>query len=81
MVLVIEMVIGCALFTIMAVLVNKKNPLSGLHNMPMALQEREAQYQNVKVVYTKECILKKLPALIILVILFVVLIYASGARI
>lgn len=38
------------------------------------------QYQEVKVVRTKERILKKIPVLIILAILFVWLIYASGAR-
>lgn len=83
MVLAIEMLIGCVLFTIIVIGGGKKNPLSGLHNMPIALQERVAslpQYQNVKVVRTKERILKKMPALIILAILFVALIYASGAR-
>lgn len=83
MILVIEMIVCCVLFSIMVVLGTKKNPLSGLHNMPVALQERVAflsQYQNVKVVHTKERILKKLPALIILAIIFVLLIYASGAR-
>lgn len=83
MVLVMEMIIGCVLFTIMVIEGNKKNPLSGLHNMPIAIQERVAslsQYQDVKVVHTKERILKKIPALIVLAIIFVVLIYASGAR-
>lgn len=83
MVLVMEMIIGCILFTIMVIWGNKKNSLSGLHNMPMALQKRVAsltQYQDVKVVHTKERILKKIPALIVLAIIFVVLIYASGAR-
>ena len=37
-------------------------------------------YLNIKVVQTKERILKKLPALIVLSILFVLLIYLSGAR-
>lgn len=83
MALIIEMILVCALFTLMFILGNKKNPLSGLHNMPVELQERVAslpQYENVKVVRTKERILKKLPALIVLIILFVALIYISGAR-
>lgn len=83
MILLIEMIVGCALFTVMVICGNKKNPLSGLHNMPVALQERVAAlppYKDVKVVRTKERILKKIPALIILAILFVALIYASGAR-
>lgn len=83
MVLVIEMIVCCALFSVMVISGTKKNPLSGLHNMPVALQERVAaldQYQNVQVVHTKERILKKLPALVILAVIFVLLIYASGAR-
>lgn len=51
--------------------------------MPMALQERAASlpaYKNVKAVRTKERILKKIPALVILAALFAVMIYASGAR-
>lgn len=83
MILAIEMIGCCVLFTIMVVLGTKKNPLSGLHNMPIKLQERVAslpQYQDVKVVRTKERILKKIPALIILAALFSALIYASGAR-
>ena len=83
MVLVIEMIVCCALFSVMVISGTKKNPLSGLHNMPVALQERVAaldQYQNVQVVHTKERILKKLPALVILAVIFVLLIYTSGAR-
>lgn len=83
MILVIEMIIGCALFSFMVILGTKKNPLSGLHNMPIKLQERVEslpQYQNVKAIHTKERILKKLPALVILAVLFVLLIYVSGAR-
>lgn len=51
--------------------------------MPIALQERVAslpQYKDVKVVRTKERIMKKLPALLILAVLFVFLVYESGAR-
>lgn len=83
MILIIEMIVCCALFSVMVISGTKKNPLSGLHNMPVALQERVAaldQYQNVQVVHTKERILKKLPALVILAVIFVLLIYASGAR-
>lgn len=83
MILFIEMIIGCALFSVIVILGTKKNPISGLHNMPIRLQERVAtlpQYKNIKVTHTKERILKKLPALIVLAVLFIVLIYASGAR-
>lgn len=83
MILVIEMIIICAVFTITVIFGTKKNPLSGLHNMPIKLQERVAslpQHRNVKVVRAKERILKKIPVLIIVAVLFVLLIYASGAR-
>lgn len=83
MILIIEMIIVCSVFTILVVVGTKKNLLSGLHNMPIKLQERVVslpQYQDVEVVRTKERILRKIPALIILAILFVGLIYASGAR-
>lgn len=83
MVLVIEMIVSCILFTIVFVTGTKKNPLAGLHNMPVNLQERVAslpQYRDVKVVHSKQRIVKKLPALLILMILFTLLIYLSGAR-
>ena len=78
MILVIEMILCCVLFSIMVILGTRKNPLSGLHNMPVALQERVSsleQYQNVEVVHTRKRILKKLPALIMLTIIFVLMIY------
>lgn len=83
MILLMEMIACCLLFSAIVILGTKKNPLSGLHNMPVALQERVAslpQYQNVKVVRTKERILKKIPALLIVAVLFTGLIYESGAR-
>lgn len=83
MILIIEMIIGCILFSAMVILGTKKDPLSGLHNMPIRLQERVAalpQYKDTKVIHTKERIIKKLPALFILAIIFILLIYASGAR-
>lgn len=83
MILIIEMVMSCILFTAVVILGKKKNPLSGLHNMPIILQERVSslpQYKDIKIIHTKERILKKLPALFILAVLFIALIYASGAR-
>lgn len=83
MILVMEMIFGCVLFTFLFVLGNRKNPLSGLHNMPVALQERVAslpEYSDMKVIHVKQRILKKLPAMIILMILFSVLIILTGAR-
>ena len=83
MILVMEMVAGCVLFTFLFVFSIRKNPLSGLHNMPVVLQERVAsmpEYSDVKVIHVKQRILKKIPALIILMILFSVLIMFTGAR-
>lgn len=83
MILIFEMIMSCILFTAAVILGRKKDPLSGLHNMPISLQERVsslAQYKDVKVIHTKERILKKLPALFMLAVLLIVLIYASGAR-
>ena len=48
MILVIEMIIGCALFSILVITGTKKNPLSGLHNMPLKLQERVASLPQYK---------------------------------
>lgn len=83
MILGIEMIVCCLIFTLLVVVGQKKNPLSGLHNMPVELQEKVSslpQYKDVKVVHTKERILKKVPALLILMALFIWLIYVSGAR-
>lgn len=83
MILVIEMITACVLFTFAVIFGTRKNPLNGLHNMPEALQERVAslpQYKDIKVVRTKERIMKKLPALLILAAVFVFLAYESGAR-
>lgn len=57
MVLIIEMIAFCFVFTLAVLFGTKKNPLNGLHNMPVALQERVTsltQYKDVKVVHTKE---------------------------
>lgn len=83
MILITEMIISCVLFTVMVMSTQRKDPLSGLHNMPIALQERVAsllQYKDVKAVHTKQRIMKKIPTLIILMFLFALLIYISGAR-
>ena len=48
MILFIEMIIGCAFFTVMVILGTKNNPLSGLHNMPIRLQEKVATLPQYK---------------------------------
>lgn len=83
MILIVEMVVSCALFSFVMITRTKKNPLLGLHNMPFALQKYVSslsQYQDIKVLSTRQRIIKKLPALIVLMSLFTGLVYLSGAR-
>lgn len=83
MTLVVEMVVCCVLFSIVVITGTKKNPLSGLHNMPVDIQKYVSslpQYKNVKILTTKQRIIKKIPALIVLMGIFTGLVYLSGAR-
>jgi len=82
---IIEALIICMIFSIVVIQGVKKNPLSGLHNLPIKIQERvsvlqEYTYQDIKVMDTKERIIKKLPALLILLLLFLFMMYWNGAR-
>lgn len=82
MILIIEIILLCALFSIIIILGTRKNPLGGLHNLPKAIQERvaalpEYKDRNVQVLSTKKRILKKLPALVILAFLLCTMIYAA----
>ncbi len=82
MILAIEILAACLLFTLTTISGTKKDPLSGLHNMPIPLQERVAampEYAGTKVVHTRERILKKLPAMVVLLLLFVLMMRAAGA--
>ncbi len=83
MILAIEIIAACLLFTVTTIAGTKKDPLSGLHNMPIPLQERVAsmpQYAGVKVVHTRERILKKVPVILIFLLLFVWMMRLAGAR-
>ncbi len=85
MILIIEIIVLCVLFSIIIIIGTKKNPLGGLHNLPKAIQERvvslpEYKDRNVQVVSAKKRILKKLPALVILACVFCAMIYGAGAR-
>ncbi len=85
MVLVIEIIALCLLFTVIVISGTKKNPLGGLHNLPKAIQERVAslpEYRDrkIQVASAKRRILKKLPALVLLAFLFCAMIYGAGAR-
>lgn len=86
MILFIECVVLCLLFFIMVTASYKKNPLAGLHNLPRAIQERVQElpeYEGArpeKILSAKERIVKKLPALVVLLGLFVGIVYLAGAR-
>lgn len=85
MILAIEIILMCILFSAIIIIGTKKNPLGGLHNLPKAIQERVSQLpeykdKNVRVVSVKERILKKLPALVLLAFIFCAMIYGAGAR-
>lgn len=86
MILLIECIGLCLLFYIIILISYKANPLAGVHNLPIAIQKRVQElpeYQTVKpakILSTKERIRKKLPALLILIILFTGIVYLAGAR-
>lgn len=86
MILLIECVCLCVLFFVMISASYKKNPLAGVHNLPVAIQKRVQELPEYtdtkpeKVLSTKERILKKLPALIVVLVLFGLLVYLAGAR-
>ncbi|MBQ8781960.1 MAG: hypothetical protein IJZ72_09840 [Oscillospiraceae bacterium] len=85
MLLTIEIILLYVLFSVIIITGTRKNPLGGLHNLPKAIQERvlelpEYKDRNLQVVSAKQRILKKLPALVILAVIFCAMIYGAGAR-
>lgn len=85
MILAIEIIVLCVLFSLIIIVETKINPLGGLHNLPKAIQERvaglpEYKERNIQVVSAKQRILKKLPALVLLAFIFCAMIYGAGAR-
>ena len=86
MILLVECIGLCLLFYIIIIISYKKNPLAGIHNLPIKIQERVQElpeYKDIKphkILTTKERITKKIPALIILIIILVFLVYFAGAK-
>ena len=86
MVLLIECVALCLLFYLLNVISYKINPLSGIHNLPIKIQKRVQElpeYKDVKpkkILSTKERIKKKIPALIVVLMISVFFVYLAGAR-
>lgn len=85
MILAIEIIALCVLFSVIVIIGTKKNSLGGLHNLPKAIQERVSQLpeykdRNVQVISAKKRIFKKLPALLIIAFVFCAMIHGAGAR-
>lgn len=84
-VLIIAAIIICLLFTVIIIAGTKKNPISGVHNLPLDIQERvhsSTEYEGKleRILSTRERIIKKLPAVIVLLVLFGGIVYLAGAR-
>ena len=85
MILIIEIVALCLLMTCATVIGNKKNPVRGVHNLPLPIQERVhslPQYTGSipPIISSSKRIMKKAPLLIIVLILFTGLVSLAGAR-
>ena len=65
--------------TLLNIISYKINPLSGIHNLPIEIQKRVQElpeYKDIKpkkILSTKERIIKKIPALIILLVIWAIL--------
>ena len=83
--MIIAACIICILFTVVEMIGTKKNPVSGLHNLPLDIQERvhslpEYEGKTEKILSTRERVCKKLPALVIVLLMFAGIVYWAGAR-
>lgn len=84
-IMILAAMLVCILFTVMEVVGSKKNPVSGLHNLPLDIQERVHSLPEYagdlgKILSTKERIQKKVPALVMVLMLFAAIVYWAGAR-
>lgn len=84
-IIAITTLIICILFTLVELIGTKANPLAGIHNLPRDIQERIhslPQYKGKvgKILSTRERIVKKLPALVVLLVVFTGIVYVAGAR-
>lgn len=85
MILAIECIALCALFTVIVIKGKLKDPLSGLHNLPQDIQERIHELPAYKdkageLLTTGKRIVRKLPALVVVAALFAGLVWVAGAR-
>lgn len=84
MILLIECVVICILFTFIAGFVSLKNPLAGVHNWPPAIQQRAKELGLIQVEQmtgSKQVYAKKLVAALTIAAVFAAVIYfVNGAR-
>lgn len=84
MLILIECVVLCVLFTLAVGLVSLKDPLAGVHNWPPAIQQRAMELGLIKaeqMAGSKKVYGKKLAAAVLIAFGFAVLLYfINGAR-
>lgn len=86
MILLTEIIVLLVIFTIVYMAGLKKQSLKGLHNLPKPIQERVRELPEYEgkvkgdILTTKQRIVKKLPALLIVAVFFSLLTYLAGAR-
>ena len=86
MILLIECIGLCLLFYITIIISYKVNPLAGIHNLPIEIQKRVQElpeYKDIKpkkILSTKERIIRKIPVIILVLVIWTILAYLAGAR-
>lgn len=83
-IMLITIIIICILFTVFEITISKINPIAGVHNLPKDIQERvhnipEYNGKMGKILSTKERIVKKIPALVLVLFVFAALVHMAGA--
>ena len=84
MILLIECVVVCALFTLVVGAVGLKDPLAGVHSWPPAIQQRARELgliQSEQMAGSKKVYVKKLMAALVIAAAFATIVYSvNGAR-
>lgn len=73
----------CLFFYIIIVISYKINSLAGIHNLPIEIQKRVQElpeYKDKKILSTKERIIKKIPALLVALVILGFMVYVAEAR-
>ena len=86
MILLLECIGLCLIFYMLIIISYKKNTLSGVHNLPIEIQksvQELPEYNDIKpksILSTRKRIIKKIPALIVLLVIFAIFVYLAGAK-